>query len=171
MGLLRGIREVPVLGSRSLFLCYLWVPAGKGPKASALSSDPFSPGFTDIFFLLHAFLWPQPWENGTQQSKCIPPLSSPGEVGAWLLRFHVLLGSIAGEVRSLPGVHLAGLPPPMKLPKSTSGFLHLTPQPHSKYKQSDTNTTQPTALGKPECSQDPRSEDTAGSGPAPPPHQ
>lgn len=49
MGLLRAIREVPVLGSRSLFLCYLWVSAGKGPKASALSSDPFSPGFTDIF--------------------------------------------------------------------------------------------------------------------------
>lgn len=47
----------------------------------------------------------------------------------------------------------------MKLPKSTSGFLHLTPQPHSKYKQSDPNTTQPTALGKPECSQDPRSEE------------
>lgn len=126
MGLLCAIREVPVLGSMSLFLCYLWVSAGKGPKASALSSDPFSPGFTDIFFLLHALLWPHPWENGTQQSKYIPPLSSPGEVGAWLLRFHVLLGSISREVRSLPAVHLAGLPPSTKLPEGTSELLQLT---------------------------------------------
>ena len=51
-GLPCGIREVPELGwsSLSFSLCYLWVSAGKGPQAYALSSDPFSAGFADIIW-------------------------------------------------------------------------------------------------------------------------
>ena len=71
----------------------------------------------------------RPREMGAQQSKSILPLSFPGEVGAWPPRFQVLLGSVAREVRSLPGVPFAGLPPSTKLPKGTSGLLQLTPNP------------------------------------------
>ena len=71
----------------------------------------------------------RPREMGAQQSKSILPLSFPGEVGAWPPRFQVLLGSVAREVRSLPGVPFAGLPPSTKLPRGTSGLLQLTPNP------------------------------------------
>ena len=48
MGLPCGIREVPTLGWSSLSLCYLWAPAGKGPKASALCADPSSAVFNEV---------------------------------------------------------------------------------------------------------------------------
>ena len=47
-GLPCGIREVPALGWSPLSLCYLWAPAGKGPKASALGADPSSAAFDEV---------------------------------------------------------------------------------------------------------------------------
>ena len=41
----------------------------------------------------------------------------------------ILLGSMAREVRSLPGVPLPGLPPYTQLPKGTSGLLTAHPHP------------------------------------------
>ena len=148
-GLLFGIREVPALGWSSLSLCYLWAPAGKGPKASALGADPSSAAFDEV-----SSSGPSPAASASGDGGATEQVH-PSSVLSWRS------GCLATQVPSSVGLCCQGsevtswgpLRRASSFHQAPQGYLWAAPahpQPHAKSQQRDPNTTQHTAtMGTP----------------------